>query len=282
MSTSGNRRLTCVLLAGCLVAGLAGCGSSSSARASSSGNSGALTVPSTAEAATTTPPTTVPAVSYTHTWTIEGESGPGATWKASFLTGSLVSGSQLSQVSSQLLSECDVNPQTDAVVPFLLNVTSTTNSFTTDLDVTLAVANRALNNMDSGVAIDPLGSGEGVAVAENYSGSQCDQLAGYDGATSSVPQFGLSLSDASVNATTGAEGIIVLSGWASPAHPSGDPNFLSNIWIEVPEDSDATGVSGPAVVDLPTPTLGWFFPLSGSGTPDCSNPGLSNADCSGG
>jgi len=275
----GRRRLRSGTPAAGLLAAvvmtLGACGSS----ASGSGATGG-TDPSYATSTTTT----MPPPPLVNSWTIASTGTDGATWTSVFATGNLISGAKITtSIWPSLLSACNVNPQTDAVVPFEITTTSTTTGgFAAAGDSRFSL----INSTDDQFAPMIANANESIEEVANYStGEQCQNV-GQQTGMAVGPSIG-----ASLNGGTGTQGptvvigIFVLSHWASPAIPSGDSSFLPSIFVSVlqtnanQESSSWTtdSVAGPKVVSLGDNALTaggtgtvWVFPLDGTNSFDCS------------
>jgi hypothetical protein len=260
--------------------------------------------PSTATTTTTTTPT------YTHTWTINSIDSSGATWTTTVATGPLVSGNAMaSAVSPSLFAQCDVNTQTDAIVPWELTTTSTTSGgFTTLAPQLIDIVNSALGQTAVGTDVtgsdgteSPAGyaAGETLSAGEGFSTPACPNVDPGDNGNPGQNNASINISSTnplSDGGRTVTDGFFVLQKWASPNSPSGDAAWLGNIWILIPQAMtftsgnpwETTSVTGPGALDLNGFTLpatyssqysigngrpgyGWAFPVDGTSAPDCAD-----------
>ena len=284
------------LALGVLAVLLAACSSSPKAAPSSSAP------PTTSSGAPSTSTPSPQAIAYPHSWTIESVDSGGATWTTTVAIANAISGSALTGYTTLYGDPCNLNPQTDAIVPFQITTTGTKAGYF------IATGDQELKIVNSSLGVAPHGSnsakdaqgtqsnagfasGEVLKAAEDSSGGPtCANL--------DPPGETMTLGNNSL--TKGQE--VVLNGyfdlkhWSEPAHKDGDTAWIPNIWILVPNSGtrqngkswETTAVSGPAVVSLldytPAPTYnvsdsynkknvgyGWVFPIDGTSEPNCGS-----------
>jgi len=244
-------------------------------------------------------PTTNP--SLPHSWTINSVDSSGATWTTTVAIAPVISGKALAAYSTLYGNPCNLNPTTDAVVPFQITTTSTAfGDLTASGDQELRIVNASLGVAPGG-SDSPKGAqdtqsnagfatGEALKAAENSSGGPACSNLDPPGETVTLGNLSLTNGQDSV-----LKGYFDLQHWSGQTHQDGDALWLSNVWILVPNSGtsktgnswETTLVSGPAVVSLldytPTPTYnsadsygknavgyGWVFPIDGSSQPDCA------------
>lgn len=241
-----------------------------------------------------------PSITYPHNWTIESVDSSGATWTTNVATADVVSGKALRAYESLYGDRCNLDPGTDAIVPFQITTTGTASgTLTASGDQELKVVNASL-----GAAPDGSDAPTGGRGTESEAGFTAGEVLRTAEASSSGPTCS-SLDPPAETMTLGNDALtngqqVVLKGyfdlkhWAAPASEHGDPSWLPNIWIFVPTSGssktgnswETTSVSGPAVVSLldftPTATYnallrddkndgyGWAFPIDARSQPDCA------------
>ena len=245
--------------------------------------------------------TTTSSPSPPHSWTINSADSTGATWTTTVAIAPVISGKALAAYATLHGNPCNLNPTTDAIVPFQITTTSTASGhLTASGDQELKIVNASLGvapdgsdatkaaqstQSDAGFA-----AGEELKAAENTSdGPTCSNL-DPPGETMTLGNDSLTNGQTSV-----LKGYFDLKHWSEQTHQDGDASWLSNVWILVPNSGisktgnswETTLVSGPAVISLldytPTPTYnpadsygknavgyGWAFPIDGSSQPDCA------------
>jgi hypothetical protein len=302
------------VVSGCALLLFAGLMSGCSSGTPTHGQPGSLP-PSSGEsqnaAGSSTTSSTIPQSTFANTWNVKTVDSSGASWTTTISVGNLITGANIaSKVSASLLAACSVDSRTDAVVPYRILTTSTTQGGFA------AAGNQALTIVTS--ALGPTAVGQVGLVSqgtESNTGYSAGEALFAGGAFSSGPTCpnvdpngnsdpssqtnqvivgGESLKNGS---SVQLNGFFQLKNWAYPAMPNGDSSWFPNIWILIPSvgafsignDWETTSVTGPAVIHLlgftPNGTYdashalggsgdsgyGWAFPLDGMGTPDCAD-----------
>ena len=245
--------------------------------------------------------TTTSSPSPPRSWTIDSVDASGATWTTTVAIAPVISGKALSAYTTLYDNPCNLNPTTDAIVPFQITTTSTASGhLTASGDQELKIVNASLrvapNGSDSTKGAQSTQSNAGFATGQELKAAEDTS----DGPTCSnldPPGETMTLGNASLTngQTSVLKGYFDFEHWSEPTHHDGDAAWLSNVWILVPNSGisktgvswETTLVSGPAVVSLLdyTPALtysptdsygksaigyGWVFPLDGSSQPDCA------------
>ena len=187
------------------------------------------------------PPSFEPA----NSWTFSGKSAEGGTGDVTLDAGQLVTGADVNTATDSVLgAACQVDPQTDAVVPFSVRMTSTTGG---GFDV-----QAGYQFLLTGATHD-----RGSAPLANYQPAEF-AVARSEGCLEGVPSMTLG-GFATLAPGDGSfdSGLMVLRGWASPNRPDGNPDLLSDIWVGVPSTAVLTGgtwvnevANGPALLDF--------------------------------
>lgn len=295
MARRGSRILSWLALA-VLAVSLAACSGNPKAAPSSS----ASTSGSSGGSHTSTGP---PApITYPRSWTIESVDSSGATWTTSVAIANVISGNALKAYSTLYGNPCNLDPTTDAIVPFQITTIGTTSGdLTASGDQKLEIVNASL-----GVAPDGSDSPRGAQGTQSDAGFAAGEVLKAAEDSSSGPTCsnldppGETMTFGNDSLTKGQDvvlkGYLDLKHWAIAPHEHGDTSWLPNIWILVPNSGisrtgtgwETTSVNGPAVVSLldytPAPTYnpsdsydsnnvgyGWVFPIDGKSQPDCAS-----------
>jgi surface antigen len=132
--------------------------------------------------------------------------------------------------AAQLDTTCPFDPQTDAVEPFHLTLTSTTSGFTTYM---------SLSGNNNNAALETLGveqsSADGMICEPSINGGTGPRGAGGFGIEASLEP----------GQTISADGFVIIYDFFSPAFPQGDPSVVDSAYFLV------GGALGPAGSPIP-------------------------------
>ena len=110
--------------------------------------------------------TTTSSPSPPHSWTIDSVDSSGATWTTTVAIAPLISGKALAAYATLYGNPCNLNPTTDAIVPFQITTTSTASGhLTASGDQELKIVNASL-----GVAPDGSDSTKGAQSTQSNAG----------------------------------------------------------------------------------------------------------------
>ncbi len=131
-------------------------------------------------------------------------------------------------------SACDIDDQTDAVIPGVVNLTNTTSGFNTQATVTMDWSSESIVGIEAGYSNGPTCDG--------------DQGSGTD-------EFGLQSNDAlAPNSGIETDIFIVISDYYTPDHPHGDKSLLEQADLTLVDSSTSSGntispdgLTGPGV-----------------------------------